>query len=87
MGWQQYILKLTALQHRSRMEPQRQLSLLTFNSLTQPATPRVGAGAMLRGVGLGEGRGLTTSMIAHAVGTSTEQVNSGARAWRYQPVA
>ena len=87
MGWQRYILNLTALQQRSRMEPHRQLSLLSFNSPARPATPRVGAGAMLRVVGLGEGRGLTTSMIAHAVGTSTKQVNSGARAWRYQPVA
>ena len=58
---------------RSRLEVRRQASVLTANPLSFAPVHR--AGAFSGGSGLDSGGAVTLSMVAHAVGTSVEQVS------------
>ena len=58
---------------RSRLEVRRQASVLTANPLSFAPVHR--AGAFSGGSGLDSGGAVTSSMVAHAVGTSVEQVS------------
>ena len=58
---------------RSRLEVRRQASVLTANPLSFALVRR--AGAFSGGSGLDSGGAVTSSMVAHAVGTSVERVS------------
>ena len=58
---------------RSRLEVRRQASVLTANPLS--FAPGHRAGAFSGGSGLNSGGAVTSSMVAHAVGTSIEHVS------------